>query len=320
MGDLLKLGHKLGESGLPRVYADPSTWFGQHSESWPFSGNGEEVHYLDANGDGIITSADVDLIDTHYNRTHDVVVKDVQQKLPYQFSIIPVQFSVDSGDVVILDIAFGTPAVPVLDMKGAKFSVNIPPPMLDSSSVEVLFHHDSWLAEGSPSISLGKVPWDGRIDAGYSKANGKASSGFGVIATIVFIIEDDAEGFKTNDDEILIPISLQAGSAMSSDGTMYDVEGHEVILTYNRRLSKKDDYTLIVYPNPAQDLVHIHLNGKTSIEQVTIVDTQGRIINSFHNIHLKHHQLDVNTLPSGLYYLQVKHTHGVMTKLLSVIR
>ena len=320
MADLLTMGFRLGETGPVRDYADPQTWFGQHADNWNFAGIGPGVQYLDANGDGAVTASDVDLIDANYYRTHDVVVKDVQQKLPYQFSLIPVQFSLDSGDVVILDVALGNANLPVLDLKGSKFSVNINAAWIDSSSVIVDFHQDSWLAEGSPYVSLGKVPWDGRIDAGFAKANGNGASGFGVIATIVFIIEDDVEGFKTDDDIIQIPVSLQSAAVMGLDGTIYDVEGDEVILTYNLSDSRKDQYNLLVYPNPAQDLVDIHLNGKTSIESVSIVDPQGRIIRSFADINDKHHQMDVSSLPVGLYYVQVNHTHGVMTQLLSVIR
>lgn len=320
MSDLLTMGYRLGETGPVRDYTDPQTWFGQHADNWNFAGTGPGVQYLDANGDGAVTASDVDLINANYYRTHDVVVKDVQQKLPYQFSLIPVQFSVDSGDVVILDVALGNTNLPVLDLKGTKFSVNINPAWIDSASVNVNFLQDSWLSEGSPYISLGKVPWDGRIDAGYVKANGNGASGFGVIATIVFIIEDDLEGFKTDDDIIHIPVSLQSGAVMGLDGTIYDVEGDEVILTYNLSDSRKDQYKLLVYPNPAQDLVDIHLNGKTSIESVSIVDPQGRIIRSYADINDKHHQMDISSLPVGLYYVQVNHTHGVMTQLLSVIR
>ncbi len=319
MSDLLTIGHKLGETGNVRAYDDASTWFGQHAEDWNYSGYGAGIQYSDANGDGVITAGDVDVIDAQYYKAHDVVIRDVQQRLPYQFSLIPVQFSLDSGDVVILDVAFGNSNVPVLDMIGAKFSINVPTWMLDSASVDVQFHQDSWLSEGSSSISLGKVPWDGRIDAGFSKANGKGASGYGVIATIVFIIEDDAEGFKNDDDILQIPISLQAGGAMGNDGTGYDVDGDEVVLTYDFK-KKKDNYNLMMYPNPAQDLVNIYLNGKTAIESVTVVDPQGRIIERTNNINLKQHKLNVSSMPVGLYYIQVKHTHGVMTKLLSVIR
>ena len=320
MSDLLAMGNKLGETGPVRDYTEPSTWFGQHADLWDYSGNNGGYQFLDANGDGAITASDVDVIDQHYFRAHDVVVKDVQQKLPYQFSIIPVQFSLDSGDLVILDISFGTANVPVLDMKGAKFSINVPPAMMDSATVTVDFHQDSWLSEGSPFISLGKVPWTGRVDAGYSKANGNGASGFGVIGTITMIIVDDIEGFKTDDDEIEIPITLMDGVAMGSDGTLYDVDGDEVTLTYKFHDSKRVAYKLLVYPNPAQDMVDIHLNGKTEIESVTVIDPQGRIVDSYKNINQKHHQINVSSLPVGLYYLQVKHAHGMMTELLSVIR
>ncbi len=320
MNDLLVTGYQLGETGFEREYDESSLWFGQHAEEWELSDGYEGSQYIDGNGDGVITAQDVALIDQYYYKTHDVVVRDVQQKLPYQFSLIPVQFSLDSGDVVILDVSFGNSNVPVLDMIGAKFSVNVPAWMLDSSSVEVNFHQDSWLAEGSSSISLAKVPWDGRIDAGFSKANGKGASGFGVIATIVFIIEDDLEGFKNDDDILYIPVSLQAGGAMGENGTGYDVDGDEVILTYNLKGNSKNEYKLMLYPNPAQDLVNIYLNGKTAIETVTVVDPQGRIVETISDINLKQYQLDVNALPDGLYYIQVKHSHGVMTQLLSVIR
>jgi hypothetical protein len=320
MNDLLSIGYKLGETGLVRPYSDPSTWFGQHAEEWSFSDDPTGVQYKDANGDGSVTAADVEVIDQHYYKAHDVVIRDVQQRLPYQFSLIPVQFSLDSGDVVILDVSFGNSNVPVLDMMGAKFSINVPAWMLDSASVDVQFHQDSWLAEGSSSISLGKVPWDGRIDAGFSKANGKGASGYGVIATIVFIIEDDLEGFKSDDDEFYIPIKLEAGGSMGNDGTGYDVEGDEVVLTYKLNTHKPNDYKLMMYPNPAQDLVNIYLNGKTAIESVTIVDPQGRVIERTNHINLKQHQLNVSALPDGLYYIQVNHSHGVMTQLLSVIR
>ena len=319
MSDLLTLGNNLGDSGPDRDYNNPELWFGQHADNWEVEGV-SGIQYIDSDGDGTLTAADVTLISDYYYQVHDVVAKDVQQKLPYQFSIIPVQYSLDSGDVVILDIAFGNANHPVLDLKGAKFSLNLPEAMLDSASVDVQFHQDSWLAEGAPFISLGKVPWDGRIDAGFARAKGDGASGFGVVATVVFIIEDDLEGFKTNNGIIEIPIKLEAGTAMDSEGTMYDVEGDEFILTYDLYSSQKNPYNLIVYPNPANDLVNIHLNGKSAIEAINVIDLQGRVIRTFEDIGQKQYQIDATTLSTGLYYLQVRHTQGTMTQMLSVIR
>lgn len=321
MSDLLTLGNKLGNSGPVRSYNEPETWFGQHASKWaPSNEGGNGAEFMDANGDGTITSTDVDVISEHYYNTHDVVVRDVQQKLPYQFSLVPVQFSLDSGDLVMLDVVFGNAAHPVIDMKGAKFSVNLNPSFVDSSSVTVDFHQDSWLAEGSPFISLGKVPFDGRIDAGFSRANGNGASGFGVIATTTFIIEDNIEGFKTDGDLIQIPVTLTGGTAMDNDGTLYDIDGDEVILTYNLHNINQNPYNLLVYPNPAKDIVEVHINGKTAIKSINIIDPQGRTIRSFDDIDQKHYQLDISALPMGLYYIQVDHNEGVISQLLSVIR
>ena len=318
MSDLLVLGNHLGDVGPARDYNNSETWFGQHAGDWQEDGD-TGIQYIDANGDGLLTKDDVGLIDDYYYKTNDIVAKDVQQKLPYQFSIIPVQYSLDSGDVVILDIAFGNANHPVIDLTGAKFSLNIPEYMLDSASVDVQFHQDSWLAEGAPFISLGKVPWDGRIDAGFARAKGDGASGFGVIATVVFIIEDDVEGFKTNNGIIQIPIKLEAGTIMDYTGTLFDVDGDEIVLEYKLG-TNATKFDLILYPNPATDLVNVHLNGRTAIESILVVDAQGRVVTSFDNIDRKNFQFDTDGLAQGLYYLQVKHQHGLITKPLSVIR
>lgn len=318
MSDLLVLGNHLGDVGPARDYNNSETWFGQHAGDWQEDGD-TGIQYIDANGDGLLTKDDVGLIDDYYYKTNDIVAKDVQQKLPYQFSIIPVQYSLDSGDVVILDIAFGNANHPVIDLTGAKFSLNIPEYMLDSASVDVQFHQDSWLAEGAPFISLGKVPWDGRIDAGFARAKGDGASGFGVIATVVFIIEDDVEGFKTNNGIIQIPIKLEAGTIMDYTGTLFDVDGDEIVLEYKLG-TNATKFDLILYPNPATDLVNVHLNGRTAIESILVVDPQGRVVTSFDNIDRKNFQFDTDGLAQGLYYLQVKHQHGLITKPLSVIR
>jgi hypothetical protein len=320
MNDLLSVGNKLGTTGAERPYNDPEQWFGQHPSTWYFNGNGVQVEYLDANGDGAITENDVDVIDNYYFRSHDIVVRDVQQKLPYQFSLVPVQFALDSGAVVILDVSLGTPAKPVIDLKGTKFTVNIPPAWMDSASVTVDFHNDSWLAQSNPYISLGKVPWNGRIDAGFSKADGTGASGYGVIGTITFIIVDDAEGFKTGDGPIHIPVSLHDATVMGIDGSLYDVEGADIELTYNRSNGNNSTYELIVYPNPASDNINMIMQGQTDINSVRVIDPQGRAVRNYTNIGLNHFQFDVDDLPVGLYYLQVSHSHGVMTQVLSVIR
>lgn len=320
MSDLLVTGYYLGETGIARQYDDPASWFGQNAEEWAMNPKGMSLRHADANGDGVIDVDDIEVIDTYYDRTNDVVVKDVQQKLPYQFSLIPVQFSLDSGDVVILDVSIGTANNPIIDLNGTKFSITVPAAMMDSASTEVIFHPNSWVAERNPFISLGKIPYDGRIDGAISKANGKGASGSGVLATIIFIVEDDVEGFKSGNDLISIPVTLKDGAIMGLDGVMYDVEGHEIVLTYNPHGKKVNEYTLITYPNPARDLVNVHINGKTEIQSVEVFDVQGRVMAAPHSIDGKHATVQTDGLAPGLYYIRTQHNHGVLVEAITVIK
>ncbi|MGB4849627.1 MAG: T9SS type A sorting domain-containing protein, partial [Saprospiraceae bacterium] len=73
-------------------------------------------------------------------------------------------------------------------------------------------------------------------------------------------------------------------------------------------------------PNPAQDIVDVHINGKTAIKSISIIDPQGRVLRTYDDINQKHYQLDVSSLSMGVYYIQVNHNEGVISQLLSVIR
>lgn len=321
MADLLVTGYAFGETGSPRSGQNTSQWFGQHGDNWPLSTPGREFKFADADGNGLIDGGDLALHDAYYNRTHDVIVKDVQQKLPYQFSMIPVQFSLDSGDVVILDISIGTNQVPVIDMNGMKYSINLPSGMMDSSSVEVIFHDDSWLAEGSPFVSKGIVPWEGKIDAGIAKVSGgkNAASGYGVISTVVFIIVDDIEGFKSDGPFKSIPMSITGGQTMGVNGTMYELDTANFVLQVPTTPTA-NPYNLVLYPNPASDVLNVHVNGKTTLSTIQVYDLQGRVVMSMDGLTTKQQTLSVSHLAPGLYYVEAEHEHGKLIQPLSVIR
>jgi len=139
-----------------------------------------------------------------------------------------------------------------------------------------------------------------------------------VIATIVFIIEDDIEGFKSDDDLIQIPVRLDFAGMTDNEGVLHDLDGTEVMLTLRR--DNTPTYDLIAYPNPASDFVNLHLNGKTSFTSVSVFDMQGRAVQYVDGLSTKQHQLAVSHLPSGLYVVQAMHTHGVVTEVISIIR
>lgn len=63
--------------------------------------------------------------------------------------------------------------------------------------------------------------------------------------------------------------------------------------------------TIMLYPNPAHS--HVEIDLETAIDEVRLVDLQGRA----HAVLLEGKQLDVSSLPAGLYFIQVQ-SEGIL--------
>lgn len=80
-------------------------------------------------------------------------------------------------------------------------------------------------------------------------------------------------------------------------------------ITYIHTVKETDDDTYLkVYPNPANDIVHIEaekIMGYHIIEQMELLDPLGRTIQSWSNIPTKF-WFDTHDYPGGLYFVKVK--------------
>lgn len=64
---------------------------------------------------------------------------------------------------------------------------------------------------------------------------------------------------------------------------------------------------LVVYPNPANNYVHVNLENHT-IQNLSIISLNGRVLLSYENPDKK---IDISLLPSGVYILQVTDERGL---------
>ena len=98
---------------------------------------------------------------------------------------------------------------------------------------------------------------------------------------------------------------------------------HQVGISY--RIKPKTESaisksTYKVYPNPANDILHLECSNTTNPSVVCIIDILGRIIfsdkiNSFNST------IDISTISTGLYYVQIKaNEFEVFTTKLSIIK
>ncbi len=85
------------------------------------------------------------------------------------------------------------------------------------------------------------------------------------------------------------------------------------LLSSSIDLLNQDIESLInIYPNPARDLINI----KTDIEidNVSIIDINGQIVNSFNCISTENYSSNIKYLPNGTYFIKVVVGNNIITK------
>ena len=71
---------------------------------------------------------------------------------------------------------------------------------------------------------------------------------------------------------------------------------------------------IVVYPNPADQLVNIDLGTNFSAYTITMQDISGRVLYQDLVINTQLHQIEVGDLPSGMYLIQVVSDRGIYTE------
>ncbi len=325
MEDLLTIGWYLGDHGPSRDTMPFDDWYGETGEDWlleqPFTG--ENIKHADSDGDGVIAFSDTTSIADHYFGKNAIVPVEYNVKAPYQFSLVPVSFSLDSGDLVVLDVLIGTENKPAENIHGVKFSLNIPPLLMDSSTLNVKFHHDGWIGENTSSLSMDAVPYDGRVDAAITRARGNVVSGFGLIATISFIVEDDIEGIRSSADKIPFKFRLDEGLAYSGTGERIDIPGDSLIYILdlsNPAMNQDLDKSVLLFPNPANQVLHVHLNGKNEMKELEVFSFTGQQVAVYNNLEGKQTTIDLPGLASGFYIARISTDKGVISRKFEIIQ
>ena len=329
MQDLLYVGWNIGLTGDNRDYTDNSVWLGQHSDNWEIMEVTGDVNakYTDCNGDGVVSTDDAAAIEEHFLRTHALIPEIPGLKLDAPFILVPHQTVLDSGDLAVFDIVVGDELYPVYDMHGIHFALNLPADLVDLSSLEITFNNDSWLSHAGPSMQMELQPWEGRVDAGFSRVDGKPASGAGLIGNMTFIVEDDIEGFPP--PGALIPFNIDIIGVGSSDtkGEIRELEGNMGELFFKvpggrdlgLRSEAPEPGVLHAYPNPVTEgRLNLHYNGDTNIRRVEMYDASGRMV--FGKVlDNRREELDVSSLPSGLYIVRAVTDDGAFTKKVKVL-
>jgi len=328
--DILPIGLFMGEIGKNRPEPNLQEWYGQFGEDWEDTYNLSEIDlkHTDTDGNGIVTTVDTMAISKFYGRTHTITptsAPDVDP-LPIYFGVpdtIPV---VGPGTRIEIPIHLGDPYYMAYNVYGLVIDrISYNPNLVEEGSVQLEFT-DSWLSYNSPTIDMIKEPIEGRLEAAFTRTNGIAASGHGVVGKLSFVVITDIDGFRPGSKPEL-NLSISA-SAANSAGQLSTLPGDEATFALDLTEPKEEKLEqpvtanqLQVFPNPSSDFINLHLNAYQDIEQFEIYDLTGRQVFESQTVASRRAQINVAAWAEGIYILKAYTTGGsIVNKKFEVLR
>lgn len=322
--DVLPLGLCMGDVGLSRTNGSIE-WYGQTANNWNSfmaDGLGYDVKYLDTDGNGIVSASDTTAIGLNYGNYHNLTPNTIEafEALPFYIEEPSFPENPEIGDVFYAPIVLGTNNIPAVNAYGLAFELLYDPAFFE---VNILFNDNSWMDYNSPTLSMTRKPVPGKIDAAYTRTSGIAASGFGHIGVAEFIVIDDING--TRPTKLSSQVTLNGLGLMSGGGQVSGLQGNtfEVELGDgdNEEVKVVSEDNLIIYPNPANQVVTLHLNGQGhEMERVMLYSMTGSLVYDSGKMTSKRMMVDVSNLISGVYTVRVLANGKVLSKKIEVIR
>ncbi len=305
--DVLAVGVAYGANGPARQ--NPSAnWVGQLCPDWADSlSNGVNYKHADCNGDSFVDENDISAILSNYILVHQKMGDSLQSETePTMFLQFP-HDTFQTGDTVTGTIHLGTQASPVSNVYGVAFSLSYDPNIITSTGITVDFTN-SWI-RSTQLVSLSKDMYAAsRVDIGLSRTSHSDTSGFGVLANVSFVIQDNIDG----KDYFVLPLEIQfedvvaidkdeANVNITANGDTLYVEGETVGINPIHH-----NYNVSIFPNPAAD--EINVMAGFQILECRVLDIAGReLYKEIPSLgEMEPLTLDISTLESGSYFIQLK--------------
>jgi hypothetical protein len=233
--------------------------------------------------------------------------------VPLQLNLLTPE--VEAGDWAIIEVSLGNAAIPVQELLGINFSFEAGGRFVDSSSISFTIAENGIFNPINSVIAFAKSPQDGRIDVGIGKADREPITGHGVLGQIRFIVEEDLNGFRSLKDLLKVNLEVDRITLMSDGQEGESLAATSVNLSLKRTSIRK---AISVFPNPAQSWLQI--DGEVSSLNIFNLSGQ-KVVNIVNRQNQVPMQVDLRSLSSGLYLIQILAGNGeVTTQKLEIIR
>lgn len=308
--DILPIALGYNTNGLVRANAS-SNWVGQTSQNWldTFS-IGLNYKHADCDGNGIVDEFDIIPISLNYNNTHSKYsqssLNPIDPDLYFEFS----RDTFQTGDTILGTIQLGSMPIPVNDIYGIAFSIQYDAGIIDSNSFTVSFDN-SWLINTDSSITLVKDLYSlTKIDIGIARINHTNKSGYGTLAEMSFVIQDNIDG--KNMLTTALNLNFENVYAVSADENEVIINsGNATLYVDYENIEGIDQSKITIYPNPSNGYIIVEWIENESLEQLTLFDYSGReIIEKSIDNSMKNLKIETSILPQGIYFLEMLSSTG----------
>ncbi|WP_235298362.1 Ig-like domain-containing protein [Portibacter marinus] len=321
--DLISMASAFGESGADSDMG--GVWLGRKTEDWNFvSDNGINAKFADSDGNGLVDEFDFDAIEENYNQNHALVPPQFIERRDFPFTIDLEKDTVYAGDLITFDIGIGNAYYPALEVNGLSYSLGFPPSFVDSTSFKVAYQSNSWFGIDEKLVSISKQIRKGWVESAVGRLSPAHKSGHGVIGKISFIVEEDVVGgFRVKNDGI-IPLTIQVSDIQvaTGDGAIgaLDDTGITIYINVNKRSEEKENARLLVFPNPAQNVLNLHMNGGHEILSYQVLNINGQVVKAQSGLLNRSEVFYVNDLNPGVYILKANTTSGIRVERFEVLK
>ncbi len=309
--DILGLGLAFGQTGPERPDAT-TEWMPQYAEDWLSTILGTvNSNHADCDGNGWVDEADVAVINDNYLLANTNWNFDVDATTSVPFYLAEAEDGTTSGTIEI-PIILGEDGNEAFDFYGIAFTIEYDNEYIEAGSVALAFEN-SWIGTSEDFIVVVQdFPEVGIVEVGISLINNEPTTGYGEIATLSVVMEDNLAG-KDLTDVIDIDFSLKAICNMGTVGHVTPTsiapisQSVEVALTkepvINNRIFPSQEK---IYPNPCTTQVKLAFTEAqiTNDFEISIQNLLGQtLIQKTYHADTPEATINTSNLTQGVYFV-----------------
>jgi hypothetical protein len=319
--DIFNVGYGFGETGPARSIVS-TAWMPQAAAQWQQNfPTGVNYKYADADGNGVIDSADVmplyfNLGETHGKDENGQQATNADPVLRFEI----VEDSVAPGAVMNATLTLGSNDLPANDILGVSGRIVLDPSLLEPGTIHMDFK-TSELGQHGELLVLQKYNYmSGSLDFGIIRKSKSGKTIKDIVIRWKYVIDPNVNGNKKT------YAKMENVTVVNSklEEVTVNTQGDEVKITANTlsigKTFKDLSSTINLYPNPAQQNITIDLqNNKPA--QIRILTMQGKeVMHTVQEQNTDKINIPVNHLPQGIYMVEIQTAEGRAIKKFSKVQ